>query len=382
MTPLPRILRIPVMIALLAVSSSGTHGPSAAADTLTDQIRPLAEAYLKRAETPCVVIGLIHSGHTRVFGFGRLTKGSDRGPDGSTPFEIGSVTKVFTGLALAEMAERGQVRLDEPVSALLPDSVKVPDRGGKPITLLDLSTHRSGLPRIAPITFLKGMFSANPYADFSSAQLYAFLKSFELESDPGATFAYSNLGYGLLGHALATRAGVDYETLIETRITRPLGMHSTKTRLDAGEMSRMAMPHDRTRKPIAPWDFDVLAGAGALRSSVDDLLRFLEAHLDPDSTPLASPIRAAMTPRRETGRPGDRIGLGWMVRTSPKTRRTLIWHNGGTGGSRSFIGLLPEQRIGIAVLANSDAQVDSLASEILRAIAPESTNQEPMGPQP
>src|SRR5512132_4333622 len=138
---------------------------------------------------------------------------------------MGSATKVFTSLLLADSVRRGEVALSDPASKYLPPDVKIPERGGRQITLQDLATHTSGLPRLP--SNLAAKDASNPYADYTVAQLYAFLSAYQLTRDIGSKYEYSNLGAGLLGHLLARRAGVDYETLVRTRITGPLGMNST-----------------------------------------------------------------------------------------------------------------------------------------------------------
>ena len=179
-----------------------------------------------------IVVGVIEPQGRRFVSYGSLQKGGTRRPDADTVFEIGSVTKVFTSLLLSDMVQRGQVSLDDPVSKYLPDGVKVPERNGRAITLVDLATHTSGLPRLPGNLHPKD--PANPYADYSSEQLYEFLSTYQLPRDVGSKFEYSNLGGGLLGFALARRAGTDYESLVRSRITAPLGMKSTGITLSPG----------------------------------------------------------------------------------------------------------------------------------------------------
>ena len=169
-----------------------------------------------------IVIGVIDAKGQRVVAYGSLEKGNKQPLDGDTLFEIGSITKVFTSLLLADMAQRGEVRLDDPISKYVPATAKIPERGGKKITLVDLATHTSGLPRM-PANF-NPKDPANPYIDYTDDQLYAFLSSYELTRDVGIKFVYSNLGFGLLGQGLARRNGTDYEALVETRICEPLGI--------------------------------------------------------------------------------------------------------------------------------------------------------------
>jgi len=176
-----------------------------------------------------IVVGVIGPEGRRVIAYGHLEKGDSRALDGNTVFEIGSVTKVFTSLLLADMVQRGEVKLDDPVAKYLPANVKMPDRNGKAITLIDLATHTSGLPPL-PANF-NPKDPTNPYADYSVDQLYQFLSSYQLTRDIGSQYQYSNLGGGLLGHVLARRAGTDYETLVRSRICDPLGMKDTRITL-------------------------------------------------------------------------------------------------------------------------------------------------------
>src|SRR5580700_3787583 len=175
-----------------------------------------------------IVVGVIEPNGRRVVAYGNLANGDPRTLDGDTIFEIGSISKVFTSLLLADMVNRKEVTLDDPAAKYLPENVTMPERSGKSITLLDLSTHSSGLPRLPSNLKLKDPF--NPYAGYSVDDLYQFLSSYTLRRDPGSEVEYSNLGAGLLGHLLAYRAGTDYESLIGTRITRPLSMPDTVLR--------------------------------------------------------------------------------------------------------------------------------------------------------
>jgi D-alanyl-D-alanine-carboxypeptidase/D-alanyl-D-alanine-endopeptidase len=336
-------------------------------DRLRDDAAALAEPLIDGGQVVGLAVGIIQRDRTAVFGFGRTATGGETVPDGKTVFEIGSVTKVFTGLLLAEMVEDGSVRLDQPVAELLPSGVTVPQRDGRPITLLDLATHSSGLPRL-PANLLPQIAENpdNPYASYTVDDLVAFLAGCELADRPGEKFVYSNLGTGLLGHALACRAGTGYEELVVERICKPLGMRDTRTALSGPMRRRLAQGHNAAGKPVANWDIPTLAGAGALRSTADDLLRFVAANLAPDDTPLAAAIRLAHVPRRDIDTPKGKIALAWHIRTPDR----VYWHNGQTGGYHSFVGFRKGRRAGVVVLANSAAgQVDRLGSQLLELAA-------------
>jgi D-alanyl-D-alanine-carboxypeptidase/D-alanyl-D-alanine-endopeptidase len=328
----------------------------------------LAERIDTNRQSVGIVVGVISPEGRRVVAYGSLDKGDKRPLNGDTIFEIGSATKVFTALLLADMAQHGEVALSDPVAKYLPASAKVPERNGRAITLVDLATHTSGLPRLPANLYPKN--PANPYADYSVAALYEFLSTYKLTRDPGSEYEYSNLGGGLLGHVLAVRAGVDYETLVRRRICAPLGMKSTRITLTPEMQARLAVGHDAGLKPVANWDLPALAGAGALRSSVNDLLIFLAANLGYTKSPLAPAMASMLAVRRTTTTPGLEIALGWHIFTGENNE--IVWHNGGTGGYRSFVGYSPKTRTGVAVLSNTmtAAGVDDIGLHLLDARRP------------
>ena len=281
--------------------------------------------------------------------------------DGNTVFEIGSITKAFTGALLADMVARGEVKLEDPVATYLPKSVRVPSRNGKQITLLDLATQSSGLPRLP--SNLKPADFTNPYADYSVTQLYEFLSGYTLPRDPGEKYEYSNLGVGLLGHALALRAGKSYEQILRERILDPLGMSDTRIALTPSMKQRMAQGFDAEGTPTRSWDLPTLAGAGALKSTANDMLKFLAANLDSTTTAVGRALASAKLPRHDADRPGNSIGLGWHIVDVYGT--TATWHNGGTGGFRTFIGMDDARHRGVIVLTNSTNTPDDIGFHVL-----------------
>jgi len=318
----------------------------------SDEIREiLVKRVDQQKQAVGIVVGVIEPNGRRVVAWGSLANGKlanvdPRTLDGDTIFEIGSVTKVFTSLLLADMVNRKEVALDDPAAKYLPENVRMPERSGKSVTLLDLSTHRSGLP---PNPGNLKLNPRNPFAaDFSVGDLYQFLSGYTLPRDPGSEFEYSNLGAGLLGRLLAYRAGTDYESLIGTRITRPLGMPDTGITLSSSMEQRMATGHNAMLAPVANSELPTLAGAGALRSSANDMLTFLEAFLGYKESPLAPAMKAMLEVRRPAGQ--AKIGLAWILNSADD--QEIAWHSGGTGGFRSFIGFDPKERIGVVVLSN------------------------------
>jgi len=208
----------------------------------------------------------------------------------------------------------------------------------------------------------------NPYADYSVEQMYSFLSGCALTRDPGAQYLYSNLGVGLLGHILTRRAGMDYETLVRTRVLQPLKMSDTAIELTPVMKARLASGHNQMLKPVANWDLPTLAGAGALRSTVNDLLKFVGANLGLTKSPLAVAMQKAHQPQHHTGTPGLEVGLGWHILT--KFNAEIVWHNGGTGGYHSFVGFDKKKRRGVVILSNSTNDIDDIGRHLLESLYP------------
>ncbi len=346
----------------LAVAGEGTK--------LKPKVDVLAQPLIDGGTLMGLVVGIVDGDKTHVFGYGKVSREADRAPDRNTVFEIGSVTKVFTALLLAEMAERKLVGLEDPVDKLLPDSVAVPQRDERAITLLDLATHTSGLPRLPdnlmPLIRKKPQ---NPYADYTVKQLYEFLAKHSLARKPGTQYAYSNLGMGLLGHALARRAGTSYQSLVVQRICLPLGMKETRIELSDDLRSRLARGHDRRGDPVPNWDIPTLAGAGALRSTGSDLLKFLRANIGLGNSRLSTAIATTHRPRQQIGKSAGKIALGWHIRAGEK----ILWHNGQTGGYHSFVAFQKNRKIAVVVLSNSAVGiVDQLGLRLMKLLSGES----------
>ena len=303
--------------------------------------------------------------------------GTTRAPDGSTPradtlFEIGSVTKVFTALLLAEAVTRGELSLDTPLGELLPE-VDVPTRDGVAITVQHLATHTAGLPNnpmplAAAVRAEWRARGGDPWAGTDRAALLAALGGARLRRTPGTgRIAYSNLGTGVLGHALVAAAGSrDFGQLVRSRVCDPLGMTDTVLLPDEEQAAREAVGHRRRRRPTGHWQVSGLPGAGALRSTATDMLTFLHAQLCPGGTTIGPAIELTHPERHPGKRLG--IGLGWLRVPVRGRGRVLLWHNGGTGGFRAFAGFLPAEGVGVVALANDVRGVDRAGLDLLTAL--------------
>ncbi|MBD1865218.1 MULTISPECIES: serine hydrolase [Trichocoleus] len=306
-----------------------------------------------------IVVGVIDESGNRIVAQGKRDQTNSYPVDGNTLFKIGSITKVFTTLVLANLVEQGALDLGDRISTLLPDAVKAPTRKGQEISLLHLATHTSGLPCL-PGNFAPADMS-NPYVDYSVEQLYAFLSSYQLPRDIGSQYEYSNLGTGLLGHLLCLKTGMNYETLIKTQITQPLQMHDTGIQLTVEQQARFATGHNTLAQPVPYWDLPTLAGA--LRSTANDLLKFLAANLQLVSSSLNAIFQKTHGVQAQTGIPGMAIALGWHVLNHHETE--IIFHDGDTGGFRSFLGFVKQKRFGVVVLSNSENDVNDIGLHLL-----------------
>lgn len=330
------------------------------ADELRREIDSLAEPAVEEGWTKSMAMAFVHPAGTEMMFYGQIREGEDA-PDKNTIFEIGSVSKVMTGMLLAEMVARGELRFDTPVKDLLPESFSIPSLNGREISLLDLATHVSGLPRM-PDNFSPEN-PENPYIDYSPDLMAAFLEDHELRREPGTKAEYSNLGSGFLGYALAQHAGTSYEDLLRERILLPLGMYDTTIELDENQGLRFAPGHNASGDPVSAWDIPTLGGAGAVRSSLSDMLLFLKAGMGITETPLQHVIDSTRIIRGPFN-DENTMGLGWLI--SPAG---ICWHNGMTGGYHAFIAFDHSTGVGLVVLANTATQmVSELGGSIMRLL--------------
>ncbi|MBZ5639752.1 MAG: beta-lactamase family protein [Acidobacteriia bacterium] len=371
--------RIALTTAILAASVLSTSARSAPREPfrLPDDagIRDRLRAYVDDAKAaPGVVVGVLEDGRRRFVAYGRSGIPGHPELDRATYFEIGSITKVFTGQLLADAVERGEVRIDDPIGGLFPPEIRLAvDRAA--ITLEDLATHHSGLPRIAldlgPL--LRGVMSRDPYAGSTADELFR-----SVAKVPGrflgvrGRFSYSNLGMAVLGQLLARRAGRSFEGLLRERVLRPMELDDIVVGQADPRSHAVARGHLENLRPAAAWHLDAYAPAGALSATAEQMLAFSARALAGDPPAL----REAERSRRPAGdSAGSSIGLGWLHRSVKD--RDVIWHNGGTGGFRTFLAIVPEERCGLVVLTNGMGDADSLALALLDPALPSPRSRRP-----
>jgi serine-type D-Ala-D-Ala carboxypeptidase/endopeptidase len=306
-----------------------------------------------------IVVGVIDHGVQKIYVAG--SAGNGQPVDEHTLFEIGSVSKTFTATALAAMAMQGTVHLNDPISQYLPSGVKAPVKDGETITLLELAEQRSGLPRLP--SNMQGAGGDDPYADYSLADMYAFLNGYQLTRDPGAAYEYSNYGVALLGQLLANRARSTYPALLEKTVLAPLGMSETTFAI-AGtpDPAALATGHDLGGTAVPTWHAQSILPAGGILSSIGDMLKFLQCNMG--SGPLAAACLFAQQPRA-AGEPGHQIGLVWNRNSTTGT----LSHDGATNGFLAFIAVSADRQTGVVALSNGPVVAD-IAAHVIDASYP------------
>ena len=342
----------PPQAAALAAEAPGVEEAPAVAPPLAlpadgDVQRILDERLGEFAEHCGIVVGLVDASGRRVVSRGHLAQTDARVPDGDTLFELGSITKVFTSLLLAIAVERGEVGLDDPLEEHLPPGTTAPSLDGRRITLRDLATHTSGVPRVPKNLAPKD--PKDPYAGYTVEMMYEYLASAELEQKPGTKYAYSNLGAALLARALMLRTSKTFAELVRERITQPLGMSNTWVDVPAERKASLAPGHTQMLEPAPYRTRDAMIGNGGVISSANDMLTFLTASSGLVETPLSPAFQAIEAEQLPLGEHGA-IGLGWHLLR--RDGGVVVWHNGGTGGFRTFAAYNRQARRAVVVLTN------------------------------
>jgi D-alanyl-D-alanine-carboxypeptidase/D-alanyl-D-alanine-endopeptidase len=354
------------------LNAQGTGTVQELLDSAAQLVQPLLEAKL------CVglTVGIYRNGDSSVRGFGRVAKNQRELPNGKTVYEIGSISKVFTGTLLADAVERGLVKLDGPIQNNLPRGIVapvfMPKRGPeKLITFGHLTSHGSALPRLLPDHVVG---RADPYDDYNAERLYAGLVQVELQRAPGSSFEYSNFAVGLLGQMLVEiQKKRDYEELLCDRICDPLDLTDTRVVLTDTMRKRLAPPYDDVGRRGHNWTFGAAPGMGGIRSTMDDMMTFAKANLGVGDQPKAAahlpaayalaqkPINVPNFMLQLGGAPS--IACGWHINSEAK----FIWHDGSTGGYRSNLILDAKSKIVVCVLANTNsALVHRVANQIFQ----------------
>jgi len=375
-----KILLIIIVCVLLLLGAAGVfayHKSRLPADKhdLVGAINQQVKALFKNQQGHGVVVGVIKDGRSEILTYGVAEKGSSDKPTAQSVFQIGSITKVFTASLLHIFIEQDRVKADDTIKDVLGDSYPLSDRVAG-ITLEQLATHTSGLPRIPKSLMQQAEALAgdqttllkDPYSYLTPEDMFAYLSTAE-DTKSSGKFAYSNYGMGLLGHLLERVSGESFEYLLQTHIFSPLNMDSAGTVVSPSVKRNLAQGYDAKGAKAGVWQFAVVPGAGAVHSNTEDMLKFIQASLDAGSD-ANKRFEQMRIPRF-----GGTTGLGWMQAGFFEKILGVAdyhWHNGMVGGYASYIAINSDNRSGVIILTSRAIDATMMGIVITRHVKTQS----------
>ncbi len=298
---------------------------------------------------------IINNENVAYLSYGKKSKITATAPDSATIYEIGSITKTFTGALVQQATADSKIDLTDSLHHLVFQNITWSEQFPR-TTIKELVTHSSGLPRIPGNLWMIENFAVNdPYANYNLKNLEKFIITYT-GTTTKSTFNYSNLGAGIIGHVLEKSYNKSYSQLLQEYIFDPLGMSSSNSEnIDLNTCQNIALPYNQNGE-VSFWNFDILASAGSIKSSCNDLVKYAKAHWeDPNIFSKATHVLS-----KYDNRP---IGTFWLSNTYKG--KTLVGHAGATGGSRSSILMIPDQKMAVILLATGTADVESAAFSLL-----------------
>jgi len=326
------------------------------------EIDAIIRTYIQKPNTVGLSVGIIKDGKTTTYNYGETAKGNGKLPDANSVFEIGSITKTFTSTLLAYFVNQGKIKLTDPITKYLPDSV-AKNIVLKEVSVQMLSNHTSGLSPL-PDNFETEKYNPlNPYQNYTREMLFSYLENCKLKNKPGEAYAYSNMAVGLLGVILERISSKSYGELVKTIICKPLKMESTAEYLSPQEKQHFVKVYNEAGNETPTWDFDALQACGSLRSTVSNLLKYAIANMNLGQDKLSKAFRLA---HQITFNKNPKVGLGWHILKIDNTE--YLFHNGGTAGSRSFLAFNMDKNIAVVVLSNSAESTDPVGTGLIKLL--------------
>ena len=320
-----------------------------------DELIRYIEAKVAADEYVGIVVGYYDGGQTYVQSFGSTARTTGEAPARDTLFEISSVSKTFVAYLLADAVLRKELALDDPVNRYLPAGTQIADHDGRPVTLLDLAAHHSGLPD-RPATMSPGD-GINPWAGSNTTDLQSAINNYEPDVAAGNEYRYSAFGYAVLALALENHLDRTLDELIRERITTPLGMRDTVFEPGDNQVSRLATGYTPEGDVATPFDQGIFRAAGSMYSTLDDLLAWARLQTDDSDSHMAKAARLS----HRLHPASDTLALAWH-RTPGYTDRSQY---GTANGYRAFVGFLTDQARCVVVLANTRANVMDIGNRLL-----------------
>lgn len=296
------------------------------------------------------------------YNYGSIKRGTKQLPNNKTIYEIGSISKTFTGILFAQAVLDKKLNLNDPVKKHLGEAYTNLSFKDKDVQLVHLANHSGRIHRV-PFDLMKqpGFDMNDPYKNYSKEMVMTYMKTMKPDTFPGVKNEYSNLGMGLLGMIEENIYGKTYEELITEKICKPLGMNDTKITIAVTDTSRFAKGYNSEGVQVPYWNLGAIPGAGGIRSTTEDMINYVKANLEEKDPALQLSHQTTYKDER------DHIGLAWH-KTITKKGNELVWHNGRTGGFGSFCGFIKSKEIAVVVLANSGNPVDQIAIGILKLL--------------
>jgi len=329
---------------------------------LDSTVDKVISAYIQTKGNVGVSAGVFYDGRNYFYNYGERKKGSKELPNQHTLYDIGSITKTFTSTLLAIAVDKKKVTLETSITKFLPDSVaENPDL--KKITFKDLANHTSGLPRV-PSNLENTITDADqPYGNYTTKEMFSFLKHFKQTRQPGSAYEYSNLAVGLLGALLENIYHQPYPELLRQYITAPLQMNETMCAVDTAKFKNTAEGYGELFEPVPFIKISALQSAGAIKSSAFDLITYTKAQLSVPNPTLSVAIKLTHQVTYNNG--SNILGLVWNY--LPNDQNVLL-HGGATVGYRSVVCIDLNKQIAVVVLTNNASNGDAIGINLIKAV--------------
>ncbi len=329
---------------------------------LDKEVDKAVQPYMELPQTCGLSVGVLKDGKIYFYDYGETKRNGKKLPASNTIFEIGSISKTFTSILLADAIETGKIKLDDPINKYLPDSIHALEFNGTPITIRTLANHTSGISPLPNNLVLNAETNPNPYKDYDDKKMFSFYKTFTPVRKPGEKYEYSNLAVATLGVILERINKKTYEQLIVEKICDPLQMNDTRQYIRRNDSARFAKGYNESGADNSQWDFKAFAGAGSIRSTVADLLKYAKANLDEAPASLNKDIQLTHEVTFTDGK--NKLGLGWHY-IKPGTDE-VIFHNGGTGGYRTYLAVNLQKKFAVVILSNTSIGTEKVGNELMK----------------
>jgi CubicO group peptidase (beta-lactamase class C family) len=351
-----------VIVPEIAAKKVPVESNNPLSDSIDRRVEQLVRPYIQKGNTAGILLAVIDHGQIRRYSYGTVNKTISTLPDADKSiFEIGSVTKTFTALLLAQQVINGRMKLNDPVNRYLPDSIPPLVFRGDPVRIVHLANHTAGLPRLPDNIFQGKVNVQNPYQHYTPDSMYSFLAHYKMPRQPGTAFSYSNVGAGLLGTILEQQLQMSFDEMVVEKIAKPLHLSHTVVEIPAELKHSFVQGYNEMGLATSPWDLGPLKGSGAIRSTLNDMIIYTQAQME-SKNPLKKAIALSHAITFDSS--GNRMGLGWRINKT--AQQTYYHHSGGTGGLRSFVGFDIKRQLGIVILSNAAEEVTAIGEILLK----------------